>query len=227
MHAIKGILFDLDGTLVDSVQDLAASVNYTLRKMGFSPREISEIRKFVGDGVQKLIVRSLGENFAHRADEAIAIFMDHYNENLTKTTTLYNGVLALLSGIKADFRLGVLTNKSECFSRKILDGLGIASFFDVVIGGDTLSTKKPNPAGLLHAAALWGIHPGQMLMVGDHVTDLLTGKNGGSITVFIKNGIGEQGDAIPDYAIASIGDLSDLLSRDLKSGPLNKRDGSS
>jgi phosphoglycolate phosphatase len=214
MPGIKAILFDLDGTLIDSVTDLANSVNYTMGKLSLPLHTQENIRSFVGDGVQKLIKRSLGPAQLAKFEEAFAIFMDHYSLHLTDNTVLYPGVAQTLPQLAADYSLGVLTNKSVKFSVIILQTLGIARYFKEVLGGDSLSTKKPDPAGIFFLAEKWGLDPGrEMIMVGDHATDIEVGQRAGCKTVFIEGGIGIKRDLAPNLIIQSMTELPNLLER--------------
>ena len=214
MHTIKAILFDLDGTLIDSVTDLANSVNHTLTQVGLPTHTREEIKNFVGDGVQKLIKRSLGQRNMDRYPEAFALFMDHYAAHCTDNTTLYQGVAKTLPLLKQKYWLAVLTNKSVVFSRKILRSLEIDSYFKEVMGGDSLSTKKPDPAGIFHLAAKWGINPAtEVIMVGDHATDIEVGQRAGCRTVFVAGTIGQKRGLTPDFVIESMVELPGLLER--------------
>ena len=213
MRQIEAIIFDLDGTLIDSVVDLAASVNHTLTTLGHEPRSMEEIRSFVGDGVQKLIARSLGDPDPKTRERALKIFIAHYDVHLLDHTRLYNGVVTTLEALRNDYRLAVLTNKGEGFTNKILHGLGVAHYFGAVIGGDTLPVKKPEPAAILHLADLWNIPPARMLMVGDHATDIQVGINGGCRTVFFANGIGRNRGLTPDAVIHAITELPAVAAR--------------
>jgi phosphoglycolate phosphatase len=212
MSKIKAILFDLDGTLIDSVTDLANSVNYTLAKLSLPLHTTEEIRSFVGDGVQKLIKRSLGPTNMEKFADAFAIFMDYYGLHLTDNTALYPGVAEILPQLAENYSLGLLTNKSQKFSVLILQTLGIASYFTEVIGGDSLLVKKPDPAGILFLAEKWGLDPGrEMLMVGDHATDIEVGQRAGCKTVFIEGGIGIKRRLKPDFILESMFELPGLL----------------
>jgi phosphoglycolate phosphatase len=213
MQRIEAIIFDLDGTLIDSVVDLAASVNHTLTALGHASRSLDEIRSFVGDGVQKLIARSLGDPDLELRQRALQIFIRHYEVHLLDHTRLYDGVAATLEALYNDYRLAVLTNKGEGFTNKILHGLGVARYFAAVIGGDTLTVKKPEPAAILHLAQLWNIPPVRMLMVGDHATDIQVGINGGCRTVFCANGIGWTRGLRPDAVIHAITELPAVAAR--------------
>ena len=212
MPQIKAILFDLDGTLIDSVTDLANSVNYTLAKLGLPGHTRNEIKSFVGDGVQKLIKRSLEPSHMEKFADAFVIFMDYYGLHLTDNTALYPGVAEILPQLAENYSLGLLTNKSQKFSVLILQTLGIASYFKEVIGGDSLLVKKPDPAGILFLAEKWGLDPGrEMLMVGDHATDIEVGQRAGCKTVFIEGGIGIKRRLKPDFILESMFELPGLL----------------
>jgi phosphoglycolate phosphatase len=212
MSQIKAILFDLDGTLIDSVTDLANSVNYTLAKLSLPLHTTKEIRSFVGDGVQTLIKRSLGQTQTEKFADGFAIFMDHYGLHCTDNTVLYPGVAQILPHLADTYTLGVLTNKSLEFSVKILETLRVRAYFKEVLGGDSLPAKKPDPAGIFFLADRWGLDPGkEMLMVGDHATDIEVGQRAGCRTVFIAGTIGEKRDLTPDFVIESMRELPDLL----------------
>ena len=213
MHKIKAIIFDLDGTLIDSVTDLANSVNYTLAELSLPPHTTEEIRSFVGDGVQKLIKRSLGQSHKEKLAEAFAIFMAHYGRHCIDNTVLYPKVAETLPSLAEEYSLAVLTNKSVTFSHKILTALGVNTYFKEVLGGDSFSTKKPDPEGIFYLADKWSVDPvNEMVMVGDHVTDIEVGQRAGCKTVFIEGGIGEKRGLTPDLVIQSITELPDLLS---------------
>jgi phosphoglycolate phosphatase len=212
MSQIKALLFDLDGTLIDSVTDLANSVNHTLATVGLPPHTREEIKSFVGDGVQKLIKRSLGKTHQEKFTNAFNIFMAHYEDHCTDNTVLYPGTAQVLPDLAKDYSLAVLTNKSERFTHKILKALEIDQYFNYVLGGDSLATKKPDPAGILFLAEQWQLDPGkEILMVGDHATDIEVGQKAGCRTVFIDGGIGVTRGLAPDFTIGSIAELPDLL----------------
>lgn len=213
MSKIKAIIFDLDGTLIDSVTDLANSVNYTLKNLGLPLHTTDEIRGFVGDGVQKLIKRSVGPAHMEKFAEGFAIFMEHYKTHCIDNTVLYPGVAEVLPQLASKFNLAVLTNKSAEFSEKILAALKIRFYFKEVLGGDSLSTKKPDPAGLLFLADKWELRSDQMIMVGDHTTDIEVGQRAGCRTVFVTGKIGRKKNLQPDFIIKSMRELPALLEK--------------
>jgi phosphoglycolate phosphatase len=214
MSEIKAIVFDLDGTLIDSVTDLANSVNHTLTTIGLPVHTREEIKTFVGDGVSKLIKRSLGETHLEKFAAALDIFMDHYGRHCTDNTVLYPGVGEVLPELARDYSLAVLTNKGVTFSRTILTALNITKYFKEVLGGDSLETKKPDPAGIMHLAEKWSLDPvREMIMVGDHATDIEVGHRAGCKTVFITGGIGVTRDLSPDFVIGSMTELPELLNQ--------------
>ncbi len=162
--------------------------------------------------MQKLIKRALGPTDMEKSDEALAIFMDYYGLHLTDNTVLYPGVAETLPRLAERYRLGVITNKSIKFTIKILQNLGINSYFKEVLGGDSLPTKKPDPAGIFSLADKWGLDPGkEIIMVGDHATDIEVGQRAGCKTVFIEGTIGEMRGLKPDYIIRSVIELPGLL----------------
>lgn len=219
MSQIKAIIFDLDGTLIDSVMDLANSVNYSLQQLGLEPHSHDEIRSFVGDGVQKLIKRSLGPKHLEKFDRGFTIFMNHYGSHCTDNTVLYPGVAQILPQLAAEYILGILTNKSLNFTQKILQALNIAPYFKEIVGGDSLTAKKPDPAGIFYLAEKWGLDPAAgMIMVGDHATDIRVGQRAGCKTVFIAGKIGQKQDLNPDYIIGSMTELPELLANLKKDG---------
>ncbi len=207
MNNIKAVIFDLDGTLIDSSQDLATSVNYTLRQLDLPERSLGEIESFVGDGVQKLIVRSLGEKHEEYLEKSLDIFSKHYGDHCTDKTTLIPGISSLLDKLSGQYMLAVVTNKSSKFTLKILYFLNIDHYFQEIIGGDTLSAKKPDPVAIHYLADKWSLNTDEIVMVGDHATDIQVGINAGCRTIFYANGIGEARGLTADRVICSMSDL--------------------
>ena len=192
-----GIVFDLDGTLVDSRPDLATAVNRTRAELGLPPLAVDAITAMVGEGAQTLLVRALPDTL--RGDEFTAAmhrFLDVYLDCCLDATRPYEGVPEAVAALAARHRLAVLTNKPERHSRKVLGGLGLLAPFEIVIGGDTLPTRKPDPAGLLGIAAAWGLPPGDVVLVGDRVVDAQTARAAGA------------GLALVDWGFADVASLA-------------------
>ena len=183
MARLRAVIYDLDGTLVDSRADLADSVNAMLRRMGLPEHEDRIVWGFVGEGAERLIRRSLGPEHEHRYPEAAPIWRDAYGERLLAKTRLYDGIEELLRS--PPHLRAVLTNKPGDFARTILRGLGVRKAFREVIGGDE-APRKPSPEGLLRLCASLGIQPAEALMVGDSTVDIATGKNAGVRTCAVE-----------------------------------------
>lgn len=211
MPPIHAIVFDLDGTLIDSVGDLAASVNHALDRLNLPQRSLEEVKTMIGNGARKLLVRAVGPEREELVDIALDLFLDHYRLHCTDRTVLLDGTLPMLEELGRAKKMAVLTNKPHGLSEQILTALGIRHFFGEVIGGDSLEAKKPDPAGLLHLAATWGMDPAGILMVGDHATDIATARAAGSPVVFLEGGIGEKRDLAPDRVIGSLAQLPGLM----------------
>ena len=171
------IVWDLDGTLVDSAPDLASALNTVLDKRGFFTLSLNEVRKMIGNGVPKLVERGFNavgiRPDAAQLDELVALFVTEYRECATNKTRPYPGVVDALQAIHSmSIPMGVCTNKPEAFSRQILKGLGLSGFFSSVIGGDSTSARKPDPEPVL--ACLRGLvsEPELSLMIGDSIHDV-------------------------------------------------------
>ncbi len=181
-------ILDLDGTLVDSLDDLAASVNHALRAVGLPERGVAEIRTFVGEGARVLVERSVAPH-ADRLEPALAAWWAHYEAHCLDATRLYPGVRALLDG--ATRVLAVHTNKPGALARKILAGLGVLERFAAVIGGDE-APRKPDPAGVHAIRGRVGASPEDTVFVGDSAVDVATARAAGVPGVFVTWGLGSR-----------------------------------
>jgi len=214
------ILIDVDGTLVDSVPDLAYCVDVLMERLGRPPHGEAAVRNWVGNGVERLVRRALigqldGEPPEADFDRAYPIFLDLYAENTSKRSVLYPGVRDGLDWMAAaGYRLGCVTNKAAQFTIPLLTDLGVIDRFGIVVSGDTLPQKKPDPAPLLHAAAHFGVDPTQSLMVGDSVSDVKAARAAGFGIVCMSYGYNHGVDirlAKPDAVIDSMVELQGLL----------------
>lgn len=185
------IMFDLDGTLIDSAPDLAAAVNTMLAGYGREPLALGEVRKMVGDGVAMLVARALAARDCAHADaaEAERSFMRHYESAATVLTTVFPGVATALQALStAGIALAVCTNKPAHLARGILDALGLAGYFARVVGGDTLPFRKPDPRVLRTLMAEFAAQPDSSLLVGDSEVDAATARAASVPFVLMKHG---------------------------------------
>ncbi len=183
--SLPPLLLDLDGTLVDSLADIAASANHVRAAFDLAPLGHDEIREMVGDGAAQLLRRALAElDEPIDVGQAWPIYDAHHRTQCTATVVPYPGVVEHLETWHADGRqLAVVTNKPEGFARRILEHLGIDRYFEAVIGGDTTASRKPDPAPLRAALDLLGVEPADAWMVGDGIQDLRAGRAAGTRTV--------------------------------------------
>ena len=205
---LRAVIYDLDGTLIDSRADLAASVNGMLRRMALPEHEQRIIESFIGEGAERLIRRSLGAH-EDRYAEAAPLWREEYGARLLDQTRPYAGIedaLALPPAARA-----VLTNKPGGFARRILEGLGLARSFAQVIGGDE-APRKPSPDGLLRLCAALGAPPAECLLVGDSTVDLATARAASVPFCAVLWGLGERASlATADYLCREPADLVRLL----------------
>ena len=173
------LIFDLDGTLVDSKKDLTSSVNYVRSAFHLPELTEHEISSFIGDGAQMLIQRALGADAVPSdVHSGLQLFLSYYREHMLDQSVLYPGVSETLHRL-SDYRLAVLTNKPIRFSRTMLDGLGILHRFAAVYGGNSFERKKPDPVGVFQILSDTKGQLEKTWMIGDSAIDVLTGRNAG------------------------------------------------
>lgn len=200
----KMILIDLDGTLVDSVPDLAYCVDAMLARLGRPPQGEAKVRNWVGNGVERLVRRALigqleGEPKEADFQLAYPLFLELYRDNTSQRSQLFPGVRDGLDWLQAaGYRLGCVTNKAAQFTEPLLRDLGVRDFFEIVISGDTLPRSKPDPLPLLHAAAHFGAEPAAALMIGDSISDVKAARAAG-FTIFCVSYGYNHGQDIRDY----------------------------
>jgi len=216
----KLIMIDVDGTLVDSVPDLAYCVDELMVAMGREKWGEAKVRHWVGNGVPKLVERSLTgelEGTVEKADfdKAYPIFLELYAQNTSGRSSLYDGVREGLDYLKAEgYTLGCVTNKAEQFTVPLLKDLGIFDDFGIVISGDTLEKKKPDPLPLLHAAKFFSIDPQDSMMLGDSISDVKASRAAGFEIICMSYGYNHGDDirdANPDLVIDSMAELKAYL----------------
>ena len=216
------VLIDVDGTLVDSVPDLAYCVDEMMKRLGREPWGEARVRDWVGNGVERLVRRALvgrldGEPDEAEFERAYPIFLDLYADNTSRRSVLYPGVREGLDYLKrAGYALGCVTNKAERFTVPLLKDLGIHDDFAIVVSGDTLAHKKPHPEPLLHAARFFGVAPADSLMVGDSVNDVKAARAAGFMVACVPYGYNHGDDirdAQPDLVIDTLADLRTELEK--------------
>ena len=214
------ILIDVDGTLVDSVPDLAYCVDEMMMQLGRPVHGEEKVRDWVGNGVERLVRRALigqldGEPSDEDFEKAYPIFLDLYAENTSKRSHLFEGVREGLDYLKSEgYQLGCVTNKAAQFTIPLLQDLGVADEFSIIISGDDLPKKKPDPMPLLHGAKHFGVDPENAMMLGDSVSDVKASRAAGFQIVCMSYGYnhGEDiRDYHPDAVIDSMAELPRLL----------------
>jgi phosphoglycolate phosphatase len=223
VERLKLLVFDLDGTLIDSAQDLCNSVNATLAHFGLKHLEDTEIASFIGDGALMLVRRGLAKEHGAPVSEeflqtAYAFFLDYYRAHKLDFTYAYDGVLESLAALKAlhdqPRTMAVLTNKPVRPARDICAALGLAPYFMSIYGGNSFGTKKPNPEGLLALMAEAGAAPEETVLIGDSHVDVLTARNGGAWVIGCTFGLSPESlvTTQPDVLVDSPGDWTAALS---------------
>lgn len=219
---VSAVALDLDGTLIDSVPDLAAAVNATLAGLQQDPLPVEQVRGFIGRGILHLLRAALQEATGEEPGAALlasarAEFAAHYGAGLFHASRVYPGVLAGLEALRAaGFPLVCITNKASQFTLPLLAQAGLAPWFERVISGDTLPVQKPDPGQLLHAAAELTIAPERLLLIGDSFHDLHAARAAGCPMIAVTYGYTDDPlrlAAEADASVASLADVSALLQR--------------
>ena len=209
------LIFDLDGTLVDTKLDLARAVNATRSHMGMAPLENERVYSYVGNGAPLLIRRALGDQASEeQVEEALEFFLEYYREHYLDYTTLYPGVKESLDRLHAaGKRMAVLTNKPVRISQAIVDGLGVHDRFFQVYGGNSFDFKKPNPIGVEALRKEAGVSRDRTLMVGDSSVDVQTARNAGIPCCGVTYGFQPEtlADPAPDLLVDRMEELADWI----------------
>jgi phosphoglycolate phosphatase len=214
------ILIDVDGTLVDSVPDLAYCVDEMMKQLDMPVQGVDKVRNWVGNGVDRLVQRALIGQLDGDPEEALfekarPIFLELYADNVSKRSVLYDGVREGLDYLKASgYQLGCVTNKAAQFTIPLLNDLGVHDDFDIVICGDSLPKKKPDPLPLLHAAEHFNVTAENALMIGDSISDVKAARAAGFQIVCMSYGYNHGEDIRnydPDLVIDSMAELKGIL----------------
>ncbi|TDI94706.1 MAG: HAD family hydrolase [Caldithrix sp.] len=213
MKQIDLLIFDLDGTLVDTRRDLANSVNFALNALKLPALQIEEVMSYVGDGLKKLLDRSLPKDGLENIGEVIDIFREHYHEHCLDFSGFYPDVVNILNYFQ-DKKMTVVSNKPEEFTRLILEGLRIADFFEIILGGDSLPLMKPDPGPILHILDKLNASNEKTAIVGDGTTDIEAGKAANILTCAVTYGLKEKEVLLkmePDFMIDDIVELKRIF----------------
>jgi phosphoglycolate phosphatase len=217
MSRPAALVFDLDGTLVESRRDIATAVNRTRAELALPPLSLDQVVRMVGEGARTLVERALADAVpaadTSRIDQAFERYRGHYRDVALDTTRPYPGIEEMLSALAPAYPMAVLSNKSEAMSRRILEALGLAGYFRDLLGGDSLPTRKPDPEGLGLLAARLGVALPGLLLIGDSRIDAATASNAGSRFARVDWGFPRPpGDEVPaDLVAAHPADLAAAL----------------
>ncbi len=213
---VRLLIFDLDGTLIDSSQDITDAINYAITPFGVKPLTVNEIKERVGSGITKLIeallsyeeIKRLGGN---PGEEAIRRFLEYYSMHLLDNTGPYLGVRETLQKLTA-YKKAVISNKREVLSKRILEGLGLLRFFDIVLGSDSVSEKKPSPVPVLEVLGRLGASKDEAVMIGDSNYDIESAHAAGVKIIAVTYGYRSKEDLkSADFMIDSFKELLDIL----------------
>lgn len=206
------VIFDLDGTLVDSAGDIAEAVNLTLQQCGLARVPEATVRGWIGDGVRSLVTTALADGGSTLpAEQVMPMFMQHYRACLLRSPRLYDGVIEALTQLRLQgMPIAICTNKPVAMVPPLLEHLRIAEFFTHVLGGDSLPQRKPAAEPLLHLARVFNRTPQRCLMVGDSATDLGAANNAGMPIALVRYGYPRELDVDTAGAVAVVDDLREL-----------------
>lgn len=219
---IRAIMIDLDGTLLDTAGDLATAANTMLRNLGKEEIPLSTVQSYIGGGILNLVKKCLANGLSSEPNseflsKAMMFFEQEYAKNLCDTTRPYPGVVDGLIAMKEKgFQLACITNKSENFTLPLLIATKISNYFDIIISGDSLPKKKPDPMPLHHVCKFFGILPNEMLLIGDSENDTEAARAAGSYVFCVPYGYSEGRDVHEldcDKVISSISEAVHLIKR--------------
>ncbi|MEW6314408.1 MAG: phosphoglycolate phosphatase [Pseudomonadota bacterium] len=217
---VKAVMIDLDGTLLDTAGDLAEAANRMLQDLGLAQCEPATVRGYIGNGVERLVKRCLTGDWQAEPDAALLarampIFREHYDATLTLTTRPYPGVMEGLKALRdMGVPLAVITNKAERFTLPLLKQLGLSGYFGLVLSGDSLPKKKPDPLPLTHACRHFGIAPAEMLLIGDSENDTQAARAAGCPVFCVPYGYNGGRDVAklkPDAVVTDLLEASRLI----------------
>lgn len=211
-HPIDLIIFDLDGTLIDSLPDLAAATNHMLATLGRPRIDQDAVRNLVGQGARRLVERALAGVSEEEVEQGLALFLDYNHRHIADRTVLYPGVTETLDLLRGrGMRMAIISNKNVALCREVLSVLGVDYYFEEILGADSLPFRKPSPEPVLKLLADFGVAPERAALVGDSINDIAAGRGAGVRTVGCTWGYGdpmELKDA--DYRIGEFVELLEI-----------------
>jgi phosphoglycolate phosphatase len=213
LSSVHALIFDLDGTLIDSKQDLIHAVNAMLRELGRGELAEETISGYIGHGAPQLVARALGDESTERdRQRALQFFLSYYELHKMDSTCAYPGVRETLEKL-ASMPMAVLTNKPVRISVRILDAMGLSKYFRAIYGGNSFETKKPDPLGARTILQELEVEPREALLVGDSEVDVQTARNAGTLAAAVNYGFGvhDRGVYPADIYLDRFGELAALL----------------
>ncbi|MFQ5637637.1 MAG: HAD family hydrolase [bacterium] len=211
MTTIDLLIFDLDGTLVDTRQDLANSINHARKSYGLPTLTLPEVMQYVGDGIHTLIERTFPGVNGEKVDEAVTIFREHYRDHLLDCSRFYPGADKVMMYFR-EKKMAVISNKPEEFVRSILRGLQAHDDFEIILGGDSLPVLKPDPAPVLHVLHKLHVEPSKTVMIGDSPSDIIAGRRAHVVTCAVTYGFRAKAlleATQPDFLLDDLIELQD------------------
>lgn len=217
MSKFKLLIYDLDGTLVDTAEDISRAINFMLAEFGKPERSLKEISRFVGQGVFHLVQNVTGEKDPKQIEKGIKIYRTYYGQHMLDKSKLYPGAQEFLEFFRGR-KQAVVTNKPNPYSREILEALGVADYFVEIIAGDSKYPKKPDPAALLAMINREGVTPAEAVFIGDSPVDVQTGKSASVATAALTHGFSELNEVKSASPDSIAGNFQELLKIAQKEG---------
>jgi phosphoglycolate phosphatase len=208
------IVFDLDGVIIDSVGDIVAAVHHTLKLVGSQDRDFAFIRSCIPNTIRPFLLPCLDDHSKDRIDEAVEVYKTYYEQNCTRHTVLYPGVREALEYFAGKKKLAVATSNLSPATSKMLEGLNVFRYFDLIVTGDDVERSKPDPESVNYILETLGCSRDAAIMVGDTPTDIVTGKNAGIATCAVLYGIGtlaELNRCAPDFMVENLTELKQIV----------------
>lgn len=212
MVSIELVIFDLDGTIIDSLDDLTAATNYTLSELGRKDLPKNEVRKLIGQGARRLVERAMPDASSEDIEHGLNLFLVYNEDHIVDKTKLYPGVIETLDALRRQGRqLAVISNKNVALCRKVMNILRVESFFTSVVGADSIPFRKPSPEPVLKLLQEYSVAPGNAAIIGDSINDMAAGKSADVVTIGCTYGYGGPDDlSEADYLVGTLAALLDL-----------------